>query len=67
MKMITAIIKPFKLEDIREVLSEIGIQGTGYTYVRPSYTPPSSSAYTGSSPSSSGSGIVNDTMAAMMP
>ena len=27
MKMITAIIKPFKLEDIRESLSAIGISG----------------------------------------
>ena len=27
MKMITAIIKPFKLEDVRQSLGEIGIQG----------------------------------------
>jgi len=27
MKMITAIIKPFKLDDVRQGLSEIGIQG----------------------------------------
>lgn len=27
MKMITAIIKPFKLEDVRENLSEIGLSG----------------------------------------
>lgn len=27
MKMITAIIKPFKLEDVRESLSEIGLSG----------------------------------------
>ena len=27
MKMVTAIIKPFKLDDVREALSEIGIQG----------------------------------------
>ena len=27
MKMITAIIKPFKLDDVREALSEIGIHG----------------------------------------
>lgn len=27
MKMITAIIKPFKLDDVREALSEIGVQG----------------------------------------
>lgn len=27
MKMITAIIKPFKLDDVREALSEVGIQG----------------------------------------
>ena len=34
MKMITAIIKPFKLEDIREVLSETGIQGLTVTEVK---------------------------------
>ena len=27
MKMITAIIKPFKLDDVREALSDIGVQG----------------------------------------
>lgn len=27
MKMITAIIKPFKLDDVREALSEIGVSG----------------------------------------
>ena len=27
MKMITAIIKPFKLDDVRQGLSEVGIQG----------------------------------------
>lgn len=27
MKMITAIIKPFKLDDVREALSELGIHG----------------------------------------
>jgi len=27
MKMLTAIIKPFKLDDVRESLSELGIQG----------------------------------------
>jgi len=27
MKMITAIIKPFKLEDVRESLSEVGVHG----------------------------------------
>ena len=27
MKFITAIIKPFKLDDVREALSEIGVQG----------------------------------------
>ncbi|PCJ46193.1 MAG: transcriptional regulator [Gammaproteobacteria bacterium] len=34
MKMITAVIKPFKLEDIREVLSDIGIQGLTVTEVK---------------------------------
>ena len=27
MKLVSAIIKPFKLDDVREVLSEIGVQG----------------------------------------
>ena len=27
MKLITAVIKPFKLDDVREALAEIGIQG----------------------------------------
>ena len=27
MKMITAIIKPFKLDDVREALSEVGVTG----------------------------------------
>jgi nitrogen regulatory protein P-II 2 len=27
MKLITAVIKPFKLDDVREALSEIGVQG----------------------------------------
>ena len=31
MKLITAIIKPFKLDDVRESLSEIGIQGMTMT------------------------------------
>ena len=31
MKLITAIIKPFKLDDVREALSEIGIQGMTVT------------------------------------
>ncbi len=31
MKLITAIIKPFKLDDVREALSEIGVQGMTVT------------------------------------
>ena len=27
MKMVTAIIKPFKLDDVREALSEVGVTG----------------------------------------
>ncbi|MEM6583977.1 MAG: P-II family nitrogen regulator, partial [Pseudomonadota bacterium] len=27
MKLVTAIVKPFKLDDVREALSEIGVQG----------------------------------------
>ena len=34
MKLITTIIKPFKLDDVREALSEIGIQGATVTEVR---------------------------------
>ena len=34
MKMITAIIKPFKLDDAREALSEIGVQGITVTEVK---------------------------------
>ena len=34
MKMITAIIKPFKLDDVREALSEIGVQGVTVTEVK---------------------------------
>jgi len=34
MKMITAIIKPFKLDDVREELSEIGVQGLTVTEVK---------------------------------
>ena len=34
MKMIMAIIKPFKLDDVRESLSEIGVQGITVTEVK---------------------------------
>lgn len=34
MKLITAIIKPFKLDDVREALSEIGIAGVTVTEVK---------------------------------
>jgi len=34
MKMITAIIKPFKLDDVRDAIAEIGIQGMTVTEVR---------------------------------
>lgn len=34
MKLITAIIKPFKLDDVREALSEIGVQGMTVTEVK---------------------------------
>ena len=34
MKLVTAIIKPFKLDDAREALCEIGIQGLTVTEVR---------------------------------
>ena len=34
MKMITAIIKPFKLDDVREAVAEIGIQGITVSEVK---------------------------------
>ena len=34
MKLITAIIKPFKLDAVREALSEIGVQGITVTEVK---------------------------------
>jgi len=34
MKLITAIIKPFKLDDVREAISEIGVQGITVTEVK---------------------------------
>jgi nitrogen regulatory protein P-II 2 len=34
MKMVSAIIKPFKLDDVREALSEIGVQGITVTEVK---------------------------------
>lgn len=34
MKMVTAIIKPFKLDDVREALSEINVQGITVTEVK---------------------------------
>jgi|GEM_PF-5549655 len=46
MKLITAIIKPFKLDDVREAISETGVDGLTVTEVKgfgrqkgiPSYT-----------------------------
>ncbi|MDT8438157.1 MAG: P-II family nitrogen regulator [Wenzhouxiangellaceae bacterium] len=34
MKMITAIVKPFKLDDVREKLSEVGVHGVTVTEVK---------------------------------
>ena len=34
MKMITAVIKPFKLDDVREALADIGVQGLTVTEVK---------------------------------
>lgn len=34
MKLVTAIIKPFKLEDVREALGDIGIQGITVSEVK---------------------------------
>jgi len=34
MKLVTAIIKPFKLDDVREALSDIGVQGMTVTELK---------------------------------
>ncbi len=34
MKLITAIIKPFKLDDVKEALSKLGVQGLTVTEVK---------------------------------
>ena len=34
MKMVTAIVKPFKLDEVREALSQIGVQGITVTEVK---------------------------------
>jgi nitrogen regulatory protein P-II 2 len=34
MKLVTAVIKPFKLDEVREALSEIGVQGVTVTEVK---------------------------------
>ena len=34
MKLVTAIIKPFKLEDVRSALTELGLQGLTVTEVK---------------------------------
>jgi nitrogen regulatory protein P-II 2 len=34
MKLVTAVIKPFKLDDVRQALSDIGVQGITVTEVK---------------------------------
>ena len=34
MKLVTAIVKPFKLDDVREALSEVGVTGVTVTEVK---------------------------------
>ena len=34
MKLITAIIKPFRLDDVRNALAELGVQGMPVTEVK---------------------------------
>ena len=36
MKLVTAIIKPFKVEEVRTALDEIGVSGMTMTEVNPS-------------------------------
>jgi len=39
MKMVTAVIKPFKLDDVREALSTIGVQGITVSEVMVDFLP----------------------------
>ena len=34
MKMVTAVIKPFRMDDVREALAEVGVHGTKMSEVR---------------------------------
>ncbi|MEZ0184944.1 MAG: P-II family nitrogen regulator [Candidatus Reddybacter sp.] len=34
MKLITAVIKPFKMDDVRQVLADVGVQGITVTEVK---------------------------------
>lgn len=34
MKLVTAVVKPFKLDDVREALSDLGVQGITVTEVK---------------------------------
>jgi nitrogen regulatory protein P-II 2 len=34
MKLVTAVIKPFKLDDVRQAISDVGVQGVTVTEVR---------------------------------
>ena len=34
MKLVTAIVKPFKLDDVRSALSDVGVQGVTVTEVK---------------------------------
>ncbi len=34
MKLITAVVKPFKLDDVREAISQLGVQGVTVTEVK---------------------------------
>jgi nitrogen regulatory protein P-II 2 len=34
MKLVTAVVKPFKLDDVREALSDVGVQGITVTEVK---------------------------------
>ena len=34
MKMVTAVIKPFRLDDVRDALSELGVKGMTVTEVK---------------------------------
>ena len=52
MKKVEAIIKPFKLDEVKDALAEVGIKGMTVTEVRASAAPAASARCTGAAPTS---------------